>query len=155
VAELRSLAGEYGIAIVIIHHLRKAESDDVFDTISGTLGLTGAVDTIMVMKREANGVILAAKGRDLEEFSKALAFDRDTATCKIIGEASVIRMSNERETVLRAFDEAKGQPIGAHEIVGVTGMKSVNVRKLLQRLKSDGLIDPKSYGKYVRVDPAK
>jgi hypothetical protein len=35
----------------------------VFDTISGTLGLTGAVDTIMVMKREANGVILAAKGR--------------------------------------------------------------------------------------------
>ena len=42
VKELRDMALEYGIAIVLVHHLRKAEADDPFDTVSGTLGLTGA-----------------------------------------------------------------------------------------------------------------
>ena len=42
VKDLRDLAAEYGVAIVLVHHLRKAEADDPFDTISGTLGLTGS-----------------------------------------------------------------------------------------------------------------
>jgi hypothetical protein len=67
VRELRDLAAEHSIAIVVVHHLRKAEADDPFDTVSGTLGLTGAVDTIMLLYREGNGVILSAKGRDVEE----------------------------------------------------------------------------------------
>ena len=49
VKELRKLANEAGIAIVLVHHLRKAEADDAFDTVSGTLGLTGAPDTILIL----------------------------------------------------------------------------------------------------------
>jgi hypothetical protein len=48
---LQKLAGEYRVAIVLNHHLRKRSSeDDAFDDVSGTLGLTGAADTIIVMK---------------------------------------------------------------------------------------------------------
>jgi AAA domain len=51
---LQKLAGEYQVGIVLNHHLRKAGSeDDAFDDVSGTLGLTGAADTIIVMKRHA------------------------------------------------------------------------------------------------------
>src|SRR5262249_14737505 len=46
VVELRTLANECGIAVVVVHHLRKMDADDAFDTVSGTLGLTGAPDTI-------------------------------------------------------------------------------------------------------------
>jgi hypothetical protein len=59
VMELRDLAAQHGIGIIVAHHLRKAEADDPFDTVSGTLGLTDAVDTIMLLYREANGVILS------------------------------------------------------------------------------------------------
>ena len=63
VKELRDLALECGIAIVLVHHLRKAEADDPFDTISGTLGLTGAPDTIMILSRDqSRGTRLHAKG---------------------------------------------------------------------------------------------
>jgi hypothetical protein len=49
VCDLRALAQKYGIAIVLVHHLRKAGSDDAFDTVSGTLGLTGAADATLVL----------------------------------------------------------------------------------------------------------
>jgi len=58
VKSLRDLADEHGIAIGLVHHLRKADADDAFDTISGTLGLTGAPDTILVLKRDNRGSIV-------------------------------------------------------------------------------------------------
>ena len=42
VVELRTLANEHDVAVVVVHHLRKMDADDAFDTVSGTLGLTGA-----------------------------------------------------------------------------------------------------------------
>jgi hypothetical protein len=49
VVDLRTLAQKHGVAIVLVHHLRKADSDDPFDTVSGTLGLTGAADAMLVL----------------------------------------------------------------------------------------------------------
>src|SRR5215470_12349955 len=62
---LQTLAGELGISIIIAHHDRKMDADDVFDTVSGTLGLTGGVDAIAILKRNAHGITLHVEGRDL------------------------------------------------------------------------------------------
>ena len=91
VKELRDLAAEHGIAIIIVHHLRKADADDPFDTISGTLGLTGCPDAIMIIWREGNGVLLAAKGRDIEEVKKSVQFDAGTCTWNVIGDADAVQ----------------------------------------------------------------
>jgi hypothetical protein len=149
VLELRKLANETGIAIVVVHHLRKADSDDAFDTVSGTLGLTGAPDTIMVLKRDAVGtVVLHAKGRDLMEVEKALSFDRDACIWRIEGEAAMVRQSSERTAVLDAIEEA-GEPIGPNDIATATGMRSGNVRRLLGKLiKQGAAIEKARYGKY-------
>jgi DNA polymerase len=149
VRELRDLAAEHAIAIVVVHHLRKAEADDPFDTVSGTLGLTGAVDTVMLLWRQGNGVVLAAKGRDVEETTKAVVFNRDTCTWTIIGDADEVKRSNERENILKAFAEAGAEPLSPNQIAAATGMKPTNVRKLMQRMKVDGLIKAAKYGKYV------
>ena len=50
---LQELAGRYGIAIIVVHHLRKMKSDDPLDMVSGTTGLTGAVDSIFVLHRKS------------------------------------------------------------------------------------------------------
>jgi hypothetical protein len=39
-AELQKLAHALRIAIVVVHHERKMDADDPFDTVSGTLGMT-------------------------------------------------------------------------------------------------------------------
>jgi len=50
---LQKLANEHGIAIVIIHHLRKADADDAFDTVNATLGLTAVVDSGSLPRRSS------------------------------------------------------------------------------------------------------
>ena len=148
VLELRKLANETGVAIVVVHHLRKADSDDAFDTISGTLGLTGAPDTIMVLKREAGGTVtLHAKGRDLLEVEKAMEFDRQSCIWRVAGDAAPVRHSAERAAVLDAITEA-GEPIGPNDIAAEIRMRAGNVRRLLCKLVKDGVIEKAGYGKY-------
>jgi AAA domain len=148
VKQLRDLAHKCGIAIVLVHHLRKAEADDAFDTISGTLGLTGAPDTVMVIKRDAGGTMLHARGRDLIEIEKALSFNADTCIWTVLGDAAIVRRSGERAAVIAALEEAGNEPLTANEIATAGNMKSVNVRSLLVKMKKDGVIKRAAYGKY-------
>jgi hypothetical protein len=149
VKELRDLALKYGIAIVLVHHLRKAEADDPFDTISGTLGLTGAPDTIMVLKRDTRGTTLHARGRDITEIEKAIRFDAGTCTWIVLGDASVIKKSIERVAIIKALEEAGTEPLTPNQIATASDMKPVAVRKMMARLTKDGVVKKASYGKYI------
>ena len=89
-----------------VHHLRKADADDSFDTISGTLGLTGAPDTILVLKRDGSGtIVLHGRGRDLVEIEKAMTFNKESCTWTMGGDASEVRVSSQRQAVLDAVAE--------------------------------------------------
>ena len=66
---LKRLADKHGIAILLIHHLRKEFADDVFNRISGTTGISGAVDssfTLIEDKRGSGRAKLHCIGRDIE-----------------------------------------------------------------------------------------
>jgi AAA domain/IclR helix-turn-helix domain len=148
VLQLRQLANEFGVAIVVAHHLRKAEADDAFDTVSGTLGLTGAPDTVLVLKRDGTGhFVLHGRGRDLAEIEKAMTFDPDTCMWQIAGDAEALRRSNQRQAILDAITEA-GEPIGPRIIAEIAGMRPSNVRFLLHKLLADGAVEKAGYGKY-------
>jgi AAA domain len=92
---LQKLAAEFGISIIVAHHDRKMGADDVFDTVSGTLGLTGGVDAIALLKRNAGAVMLHIQGRDMEdEVEKVVRFDRETCRChrrRSVGGSGVVR----------------------------------------------------------------
>jgi hypothetical protein len=135
---LQTLAAEYGIAIIVVHHTRKAEADDPFDCLSGSTGLTGTADSTLILSRDSGGVILYGRGRDLEEFEKALSFDRTTGHWSILGEADEARRSNERGAILSAL--RTGGVMSPADICAATGMKSENVRFLLFKMTSDGQV---------------
>jgi hypothetical protein len=52
-----------GVCFDVIHHTRKAKSDDPIDDISGTYGLTAAADSYVVMRHHADGAMLHVGGR--------------------------------------------------------------------------------------------
>jgi DNA-binding transcriptional ArsR family regulator len=150
VLELRQLANEFNLAIVVVHHLRKAEADDAFDTVSGTLGLTGAPDSILILKRDATGnFVLHGKGRDLIEIEKAMTFDRESCVWRMGDDAAVARRSAERNAVLEALADAT-EPMGPNDIAAAAGMRPVNVRNLLPKLIKEGLIEKVERGRYRR-----
>ncbi len=57
---LKQLADETSIAIVVVHHTRKMAAEDPFETVSGTNGITGAADTILILDRGNQGTTLYA-----------------------------------------------------------------------------------------------
>jgi RecA-family ATPase len=67
---LKRIADEHaGMTLLTNHHDRKANADDFVDSVSGTHGLAGAADTVIVLTRsrhETSG-LLRVTGRDVPE----------------------------------------------------------------------------------------
>jgi len=73
---LKSVADDRpGMALLALHHDRKAESADFVDGVSGTNGIAGAADSVLMLTRsriETTG-LLSVTGRDMVEAEYAVA----------------------------------------------------------------------------------
>ena len=146
-----------GLGIIVAHHDRKMDADDPFDTISGTLGLTGGVDTIALMKRHRQGVTLHIQGRDLmDSVEKAVNFDRDTCRWMILGEATEVHRSKDERLVMEALRAAGSDGLKVEIIMDETGLRPRNkVDLLLGRMAKNGLVERVKRGVYaMAADPA-
>ena len=150
-APLKALADETGVGIVIVHHLRKAAADeDPLDAISGSTGLTGAVDTILVLNRSGDGVTLYGRGRDIAEIESAVSFDRETCRWSVLGDAEEVQRSNQRRAILEALRLAP-DPLTAADVRDVTGLSFAAARRLLAAMATKGEISRPERGKYASL----
>jgi len=156
---LRELSKELGIAIIVAHHTRKTAADDLIDMVSGTLGLTGAADTIIVIERQpSGGFVFDVRGRDVEAVQLAGQFGKDTCRWAIVGDAGSVRRSAERESILSVFREA-GEPLTVELVTaalregvtsdrgGVTRSRDA-VKQILGRMAKSGDLRRLEKGRY-------
>ena len=68
---LKNLADDYKIAILLIHHFRKQKDGDVFNQITGSTGLQGAVDIAASCKGQT-AIIKAVERKEKSEKAPAL-----------------------------------------------------------------------------------
>src|SRR5215208_74782 len=151
---LLPLAAEYGVAMLVVHHLRKLEAGDPFDMISGSTGLTGGVDGALVLKRDRGkqDATLMVDGRDIEEPSElALRWDADIASWSLMGDAEEFRMSEERRGIVNLLRRV-GEPLGPKDIAQVLGRNYGAVRVMLSEMVKDGLLASPSRGKYIMTN---
>ena len=149
IGAIKSVADRNSVAIVVIHHLRKASAEDTIDLITGSAGLTGAADSILILRRQrmSSDSVLFVAGRDIEEKNLALKFDRSTCSWTIIGLAEEYRMSKERQEVIQVLKNA-GDPLKLKDIASALGKKEPGVHKHLTSLFDAGLIEQPGYGLY-------
>ena len=147
-AQLQELAIKRAIAVLVIHHTRKGESEDPVEEISGTLGLSGCADAFMVLKRTSSGAALTGRGRDTEDVDLAVQFNDATCRWTILGEAADIRRPDERTRVLTALDGLVDGMSPADLSVEL-GISSGSARVTLHRMAKAGEIKKSKYGKYV------
>jgi RecA-family ATPase len=79
-ATLQRIANIRQIAIVVVHHTNQRsalEVSNVFELVSGTSGLIGAVDSMLVLQRrhQDDVGILSVTGREVEDQTIALSFN--------------------------------------------------------------------------------
>jgi RecA-family ATPase/DNA-binding Lrp family transcriptional regulator len=137
---LKELADRLEITVVVVHHLRKSASDDPIEEVSGTTGITGAVDTILVLKRartEADGTLFIT-GRDCEEQELALRFN--AGRWEVLGEAKLYEISKERREILEAIEELGGSA-KPKEIAELLGKNHNTVKVFLRKLEAEGLVN--------------
>lgn len=147
---IKTIADTMGVSIVIVHHLRKLEAEDPFDCISGSTGLTGAVDTAAVLKKEHGKGKLYIRGRDVEE--QELVFDRDpSGGWTLLGDFENFAVTEERAEILGIFKDAEGLPLTINNLCKLTGRKRQNIYKMLNKLADDGLIKKIAHGQYAAL----
>jgi len=95
-ARLQKFALDNKIALLLIHHLKKGKEKDFIEQLSGSMGIVGACDTVMVMDRERNQqeAILKITGRDVREQELALML-KENGQWELLGEASCVQITQE------------------------------------------------------------
>jgi hypothetical protein len=148
---LLSLAAQYNVAVLVVHHLRKGSADDPLDEVSGSHGLTGGVDGVLVLKRERGraDAFLYITGRDIEqERELALSWDGTTASWRIAGDAEEYRGSKERAEIVECLHSAQ-RPMGPKEVSDALGKDYNATKQLLWKMSNDGDLRSAGSGKYV------
>jgi AAA domain len=142
-----------GLAVLILHHTRKLASDDPYETISGTNGLMGVPDTLMVLAKHGESAKLTGHGRDVGDYEKALN-RAATGGWIMAGDARELAKTGERQAIIDVMIEAEGETLTAGTIARAVGKKSDTISHLLKRLVADGQIEKAGYGKYRLAPPS-
>jgi hypothetical protein len=144
---LQALFRDRQVALLVVHHSRKETGDDFLASVSGTYGITGSADSIVVIKRkrmEPFGTIVAT-GRDIPEADVAVQFDGMTWHT---APASLPEASFERAEVYRVIQEAG--PIFPKAIGERTGLERTSVQHMCAALVDHGSV-ARTTGGYVAV----
>jgi hypothetical protein len=164
-AQLQALALRQGIAIVVVHHTRKGRPGDATDldpleTVSGTMGLTGAADAVLVLKRKRNQKLgtLSVTGRDVEEREIPLTWDPQYCHWEQTEAATGpdADLTPDRRAVRQAIRDA-GHPLGVSDLC--LALKKAGIPKdyeavlqLLCRMVREGFLDRAGKGRYKLPD---
>ena len=153
--DLKALADSHGIAVLVVHHLRKMDSDDPLELLSGTLGLPGAADSVLIMRRERgkDDATLFVTGRDVEERELAVEWDEALWQWVHRGSAEEYRRSEARKEILELL-EKEGEPMSPREIADAVGKKDTAVRQLLRSMVQDGEVVRHGTSSQTRYTPA-
>jgi hypothetical protein len=144
-SDLKQVADELQIAIILITHLRKKRpDDDPYEAISGSAANMAAADTTIMLKRarNQNKGILSLTSRDFPETEEDIYFDPTTCTWNSPKGISMesANMTSERQRILNAIVQlgGAGTPLQIANIVGGT---SKNVSNMLTTMKSYGFVE--------------
>ncbi|GAA2184688.1 hypothetical protein GCM10009785_33610 [Brooklawnia cerclae] len=158
---LKSIAdARPGMAMLVLHHDRKAASDDFVNTVSGTNGIAGAADTIVVLNRrrnEASGKFLVT-GRDVTEAEYAVSMDGCRwhlaggsldAAAKLAADAEATQGLGDDTTRILTLVATRPDGVRAADVVDALGFTTEKARQYLKRLYDSGRIARRATGLYV------
>lgn len=144
---LKDVADRHSVAAVAVHHVRKAASEDFVDTVSGTNGLAGAADTILVLARSrgAADAKLHITGRDVDEAEHAMRLVGGRWTL-LDGPASDWDLADTRRAIARYL--RKEGPAMPKRIADDLGLDHELTKKTCRRMLDDEQLTSAGNGLY-------
>ncbi|QCP06650.1 hypothetical protein FDF08_00195 [Micrococcus luteus] len=133
-----------GSSLIVVHHTNKGGREDFLEAVSGTQGLAGAADSILVIRRDRNQAdgTINVTSRDAREGEYAVTFDgsRWHTVGADLAEAAAAAESKRAtagvgDDMARVIDAVSRHPggVGVAQIVAMTELPRATVDKYLSR----------------------
>jgi len=148
---LKRLADTYHVSILLVQHLRKTTSRDVLEELTGSIGMTGAVDGTLILKRErgqTEGSLLVTGHAIEREHQLALSFDAATAQWTLVGDAEEVGRTRARQEILELLREQGPDGMSPREMAEALEKNYHTTRSLLRKMEDTGEVR-QSAGRYV------
>jgi RecA-family ATPase len=151
-----------GSALLVVHHTRKAESADFVDSVSGTQGIAGSADYVLVLnrKRKSDRAVLAVTGRDVQENEYALTTEQGhwsldgmdltdaAATVEIRQQQQQQDKFADRTLAALAFVTSRPRGTRAADLAEHLAISADDAGKYLRRLFDKDMITKRTVGLY-------
>ena len=89
IQKLKRISDSQNVAILLVHHLRKMGDRDPVNKLSGTTGISGAVDCVYILDKSArleDVATLTCTGRDIQQRELELRFDQTNCVWNMISD---------------------------------------------------------------------
>lgn len=124
-----------GLAIVAVHHKRKAATDDPIDSINGSAAIAGAADGIWILSRRAGEFTLHIQARDWERDEDEFRLERDAGRWEL---SDAPRYREADAEVLRLLDVAGGMT--PTQLGAALSVSKQAAHQRLRRMADAGLV---------------
>jgi KaiC/GvpD/RAD55 family RecA-like ATPase len=143
VNELSAIAHALSCTIVLVHHIGKGMSDDVFNLLRGASALRGAYDVGMMLERRQGEreAVLHIEARDFETPGLTIRQREDGSGWELLGEAKEITHIRTGRKVIDAIAEMGG---------GVTADEIIEYLQISRQAVSQQLILTEQEGNVIR-----
>jgi hypothetical protein len=160
---LKAVADSWpGCSLLMSHHDRKAMVADFVDSVSGTNGIAGGADTVLVLTRDRNqpGGLLQVTGRDVPEGAYALIFDAgvwtlDGGSLEASSKAAATRRAEiglgERSREIVEAVSRRRAPVSPADVAADLGMDNDAAGRYLRRLTEAERLQKVGRGLYAPV----
>ena len=150
-----AIANQYQVGIIVVHHTRKAEAEDVVDEINATTGLMGGVDGFLILKtkRQKFEGSMFITGREIEEEREiALRWDQEIHGWRMTDQGEADEggvLTPERRDLLNTLANSEGgKPMRLSDIIKATGKTRQSTGYLLKQLIDDLRVEKTTRGLY-------
>ena len=151
-SKLKAIADDLKIAIVVIHHNRKGGNKDAdhMESALGSTGINATADSTLTMRRPrgTSEATLLVTGRDVEDTSYTLSWDRELCKWSITGQGSLKPALTDAKQQIIDLLESDNRIWTTGEIAEKIGTKNNTISGHLKALLKSGLIDKPRQGEW-------
>lgn len=150
IVDLKTIADQYDITILIVHHRAKAAREDAFQSTAGTNALQAAADGALLLEKQRgqNKAKLSLVGRDIPERDLAIEFQPENCTWReLAGDPVILRLGLEKKAIINAIMELGGKAkVG--QVAEKVGKERSNVGHLIRAMAIEGILYKLEFGAY-------
>lgn len=150
-SQLKKLADEHGTALTAVTHTRQMHAADFVEAVSGTSGLTGAADTIVVLDRArgSDDGRLKVTGRDVDERDYAMRMN--AGAWQLLDRPPATPGLSDRTVAVIDYVTTHPAGVRAAEVSAELGIPVEQARVYLSRLATADRISQPARGLYTPV----